>query len=184
MRKDMTQRVLQLIYDLFCGSGGMWPTLAHLQRALDRQGNSNVDAARVVERIPARLLKPSGSAAGYPASAGQLTLTVEGIRRCTRSDEDIANFMAAVRWLARRAEHADLAGDASEPGMRFTTLQLAEAVPLSIESDGQSIRRLVAILQVEGLVKENGYARRQPWARSIRRLGNPGILWRRAIFGL
>jgi hypothetical protein len=49
----MRQRVLQLIYDPFYGSGGTWPVLGDLQRALNRQGDSNVDATRIVQRIPA-----------------------------------------------------------------------------------------------------------------------------------
>jgi hypothetical protein len=67
MQGDMTQQVLQLVYDLFYGTGGTWPGLGDLQRALNRQGNSGVGAARIVQRIPATLLKPLSSTDGYLA---------------------------------------------------------------------------------------------------------------------
>ncbi len=56
MRGDKTQKILQLVYDLFYRSGGTWPLLGDLQRELNRQGNSGMDAARIVQRIPVTLL--------------------------------------------------------------------------------------------------------------------------------
>jgi hypothetical protein len=158
MRGDKTQQVLQLVYDLFCGSGGTWPVLGDLQRALNRQDNSGVDAARIVQRIPATLLKPLSSTDGYPAPSEKVILTAEGIERCAGSAEDIANLVIAIKWLARLADRSG-SGDYSEPGVRFTTHQLAEAVSLSLESDPDSVNRLVAILLAEGWVKDDGNTR-------------------------
>ena len=50
MRGGKGQQVLQLVYDLFCGGGGTWPTLGDLQRALNRQGNGVMDAAQIVRK--------------------------------------------------------------------------------------------------------------------------------------
>ena len=183
MRGGMRQRVLQLIYDLFYGSGGTWPVLGDLQRALNRQGDSEVDATRILQRIPAKLLKPLSSADGYPAPSEKVILTAEGIERCTGSAEDIANLVIAVKWLARLAERSG-SGDYGERGMRFTTHQLAEAVSLSPESDQNSVSRLVEILLAEGWVQNDGGTRGKPRTGPLRALGNPGISWSRAILGL
>jgi hypothetical protein len=158
MRGDITQQFLQLVYDLFYGSGGTWPVLGDLQRALNRQGNSDMDAALLVQRIPASLLKPLSSRDGYPAPSEKVVLTGEGIERCAGSAEDIANLVIAVRWLARLAERSD-SEDYDERGMRFTAHQLAEAVPLSVESDPNSVSRLLAILLEEGWVQGDGDTR-------------------------
>lgn len=155
MRGITTRQVLQLVYDLFYGNGGTWPSLGDLQRALNRQGKSSVDAARIVQRIPMTLLKPLSSAAGYPAPSERVILTAEGIERCTGSAEDIANLVIAVKWLARLAERCD-SEDYGERGMRFAAHQLAEAVSLSLESDRDSVNRLVAILLAEGWVQSDG----------------------------
>jgi hypothetical protein len=183
MRGDMTQQVLQLVYDLFCGGGGTWPVLGDLQRALDRRGSSGVDAARIVQRIPATLLKPLSSTGSYPVPSEKVILTAEGIECCEGSAEDIANLVIAVRWLARLAERSD-SGDYGERGMRFTTRQLAEAVSLSLESDLNSVSRLVAILLAEGWVQKDGGTRGKRRTSPLRALGNPGISWHRAILGL
>lgn len=153
MRGDMTQQILQLVYDLFYSSGGTWPTLGDLQRALNQRGNYGLDAAWIVQRIPARLLKPSSSSDGYPSPFERVILTAEGIERCFRSGEDIANFVIAVKWLARLAEQPR-SRDYGGRGMRITYQQLAEAVPLSLESDQNSVSRLVEILLTEGWVQK------------------------------
>jgi len=153
MRGNMAGQILQLIYDRFYDDGGVWPTLGYLQRALNRQSANRIDAARIVQRVPAALLKPLPSANGYPAPTERLVLTAEGIERCIGSGEDIENFIAAIKWLVKMAERADLSDDQGEHGLRFTNRQLAEAVSLSSGSDQNAVHRLVAILQSEGWVR-------------------------------
>jgi hypothetical protein len=170
----MQQQVLQHVYDLFYGSGGTWPALGDLQRALNRQGNRGVDAAEIVQRTPTTLLKPLISTDGYPAPSERVILTAEGIVRCAGSAEDITNFVIAVRWLARLAERSD-SESYDQRGIRFTTHQLAEAVSLSLESDPNSVNRLVAILLSEGWVQDNGDTRGRPQTGPLRTLGNSGI---------
>lgn len=146
----MIRLTLQLVYDLFYESGGIWPTLAELQQRLNRLGHSNVVAARVVQQIDAALMKPLDSPNGYPAPIERLILTSEAIKRCSNSQEDIANLLTAVRWLGRRMEMEHTTTNQSEHGMRFTFKQLAEAVPVDVDS--ASLHRLVAILQAEGWI--------------------------------
>lgn len=153
MRKYMMKRILQLIYDLFYGSGGVWPTLADLQRELDRQDYGTVVAARIVQQIDAALLKPISGSNGYPRPTEPLILTAAAIKRCSGSAEDIAHLLTALRWLGRRAEQSDTAND---HGMRFTTRQLAEAVPVDLGSD--ALYRLLAILEAEGWVHDDDAA--------------------------
>src|SRR5690242_7169879 len=104
MRGDTTQLALDAIYDLFRGVGGMHPSVGDLQHEFNRQGNSSLDAVQVVRHIPPTLLKPLPIAAGYPAPAERLILTVEGIERCAGSGQDIENFVIAIKWLARQAD--------------------------------------------------------------------------------
>jgi hypothetical protein len=153
--RNETQQALQLIYDLFYGSGGKWPTFGQFQRALSRRAGPDADAARIVQRISVTLLEPPEGHNGYPAANTKLILTADGIARCTGSAEDIANLVTASRWLGRLVAHADLSSDAHGRGMRFTTRQLAEAVPLSLDSDQNAVSRLVAILQSEGWVQDD-----------------------------
>jgi hypothetical protein len=149
----MVRFILQLVYDLFYDSEGIWPTLADLQQALNRRGFNKVDAARIVQQVDAGLLKPLDSPNGYPVPIVQLILTADAIKRCVNSAEDIANLLAAVKWLGRRMEQQHAATGQSERGMRFTTEQLAEAIP--VESNSAALRRLMAILEAEGWVHDD-----------------------------
>lgn len=154
LRKATVRLILQLVYDLFYEAEGIWPTLADLQLQLDRRGYGNLVAARIVQQIDAALLKPLDPSNDYlPPTERRITLTAEGIKRGTNSSEDIANLLAAVRWLGRRMEQLHATANHSERGMRFTSQQLAEAVPLDLNS--AALRRLVAILQAEGWIHDD-----------------------------
>jgi len=181
--KAEKQQVLQTIYDLFHGSGGTFPMLGDLQRELNRRNGRSLDAARIVRRIPAALLKPVCYTDGYPAPTAKLVLTVEGIARCVGSGEDVENFVTAVQWLARLAGRSNSAGQV-ERGIRYTAQQLADAVSLSMESDYEAINRLVAILQAEGWAQDGGSTKINSWARLLRALGYLALPWHRAAFGL
>ena len=171
--KAETQQTLQAIYDLFYDGGGMWPRLGDLQPELNRQGSAGIDAVRAVRRTPAALLKPMRSGNDYPAPSERLLLTAEGVARCAGSEEDVENFLTAVKWLARRAELFD----PRTPWVRFTTGQLAEAVSLPLEWDSKSAHRLLAILQAEGWLKEDGTTQCKP-GRVLRAIGYPALPWR------
>jgi hypothetical protein len=153
LRKATLRLILQLVYDLFYDAEGTWPTLADLQKTLNKRGDGDVVAVRIVQQIDAALLKPLDFSNGYPLPTGRLILTAKAIKRCTNSAEDIANLLAAVRWLGRRMEQMDVTIHQSERGMRFTTQQLAEVVPLDLNS--AALRRLVAILQAEGWIHDD-----------------------------
>lgn len=181
--KAETQQVLQTTYDLFYGSGGNWPVLGDVQRELNRRNSRSLDAARIVRRIPATLLKPLRSADGYPSPTERLVLTVEGIARCVGSGEDIENFLTAVRWLAKRAARSNTTGQ-GERGIRYTTQQLADAVSLSLEADPKAVNRLIAILQAEGWARDGDSTPVRLRARLLRALGYLALPWHQAAFGL
>lgn len=162
MRRDMKQQVLQIVFDRFYGDGGTWPTLGYVQRSLNRQNGSRVDVVRIVQHIPVTLLKPLPIIAAYPRPTEKLILTAEGIERCTGSSEDVENFLTAVKWLARRADRSDPSGYLGERGVRFTESQLAEAVSLSLDADQKAVSRLLAILESEGWLIEDGGTRIKP----------------------
>ena len=144
----MVRLILQLVYDLFYRTEGIWPTIADLQQELNCRGYSKINAVRIVQQIDATLLKPLDTLNGFPLPMTRLILTAEAIKRCANSAEDIANLLAAAKWLGRRMEQLHSAAGQSERGMRFTTRQLAEALPVDLHS--AALRRLVAILQAEG----------------------------------
>jgi hypothetical protein len=151
LRNDARQ-ALQLVYDDFYDSGGVWPTLGDIQRTLNRESVDRVNALRIVRRIPPRLLKPLPGEDPYPALSERLVLTAEGIKRCKGSSEDVENFMTAIKWLAKMAGRAELSNGQGGIGVRFTTRQLAEAVSLPLDADRIAVSRLVAILHSEGWV--------------------------------
>lgn len=144
----------QLIYDSFSGGGGKWQTLGELQQDLTRHVGANVDAARIVRRIPATQLKPLSTSNGYPAADEELILTAEGIDKCAKSGEDIANLLAAVRGLGRQLTHSDLPRDQRGRGARIAMSQLAAAASLPMHPNPSAVGRLAKILESEGWVEE------------------------------
>jgi hypothetical protein len=151
------KQALDLIYRLFRNSGGTYPTVSDLQREFDELG-VDVDAARVVQRIPAKFLKPLSSAPKYPLPDERLILTAEGMAQATGSLRDMKNYVASIQWLARRADRPVTPGDQGKRGMQFTIRELAAAVSLSLDSDRDAINRLIAILEAEGWLLDNGDA--------------------------
>lgn len=130
MRREMIQQVLQIVYDHFYATGGTWPSLGYLQRTLNRQNDRRIDASQIVRRIPPTLLKQLSSA--YPAPTELLILTLEGIKRCSGSLDDVENSLTAVNWMARWAERPGLSDENDKRGMHFTISQLAEGVWSSV----------------------------------------------------
>lgn len=167
------RRTLQLVYDLFYGSGGVWPSVGRVQQVLDHQGGCAIDVSRVVRRMPTRVMRPLHDSGGYIPASAELVLTAEGVARCTGSQEDITNLVIAVKWLARRMKHAALSGAPDLYGAYFTISQLAAAV--SLEPDRTAVNRLAAILQAEGWIqhgngthsKRRASLLRTPRSRSI-----------------
>jgi hypothetical protein len=154
------QQALDLTYRLFRDSGGTYPTVSDLQWEFDELG-IDVDAARVVQRIPARFLKPLPSTPKYPLPDERLVLTAEGVAQAAGSLRDMKNYVASIRWLARQADRPVAPGDQGKRGMQFTIRELAAAVSLSFDSDRDAINRLIAILDAEGWLLDNGNAREE-----------------------
>lgn len=153
MKKATVRLMLQIVYDLFRRTEGIWPTIADLQQELNHRGHDAVVAVRIVRQIDAVLLKPLDFSNGHPAPTEQLILTAEAIKLCANSTEDLANLLVAVKWLARRMEQLQATVNQSEHGMRFTPQQLAEAIPVGLNS--AALHQLVTILQAEGWIHDD-----------------------------
>jgi hypothetical protein len=149
------QQALDLIYRRFRDSGGTYPTVSDLQWEFDELG-IDVDAARVVQRIPVKFLKPLSSAPKYPLPDERLIPTAEGVAQAAGSLRDMKNYVTSIRWLARQADRPVAPGDQGKRGMPFAIRELAAAVSLSLDSDRDAINRLIAILEAEGWLLDNG----------------------------
>lgn len=150
--KRKERKILQRVYDLFDGTGGSWPSLRELKRELIREGGDDLDTIRIVQHLPARLMHPLCGPSGYHALHDELVLTAEGIKLCAGSREVLDHLVIAVKWVARRAERADLSSGREKYGISFTLQQLVEAVSLSQETDGHAIGKLLALMEAEGWV--------------------------------
>lgn len=92
-------RVLQAVYDRFRASE-TWPKFGEVDRQLDRAPR-RVDVGTVVQTVPKTLLQPLG---GPPSAVLDypMRLTIEGVSRCTGSQDDVSLFLQALRWMARQ----------------------------------------------------------------------------------
>jgi hypothetical protein len=149
----VAQEVLQVVYNWFREHGGEWPDFDYIERWLNRYGRP--DAVQVIRRLPDTLLKPLNYVDGRPEHGAKMVLLLEGVRQCRGSDDDIYNFIAALRWLVERDRDYDPGSNHAEHMVQIIAEQLANALKLPLASDPKSIRRLMALLKAEGLVLGN-----------------------------
>lgn len=132
--------------------GGEWPTVNHVERQLG--GLDDEEMMRLLGSVPGALLKPLEST-GAPLSPGErLILTIGGVSQCAGSHDDIENFLNAVRWLSGQAKDYD-PPDGDWTAVPIMAEELARALSLPRAWDPNSVRRLIALLEAEGLVQQN-----------------------------
>jgi hypothetical protein len=108
--------------------------------------------------IPQKLLKPLSCVDGRPEPSASVILRVEGVARCLGSDDDTNNFVAALRLMVRKYISYDPEPEKIGCGVPISAKWLAVELELPLISDPNSIRRLIALLEVEGLVSNNEHA--------------------------
>jgi hypothetical protein len=155
MQQVTVDEVLQLVYNWFREHGGEWPDFDTIERWLGKF--RGLDAIQIVNSIPETLLTPLNYAGGRPDPKGKMVLSVEGVARCRGSDDDVHNFVAALRWMVQHDEDYD-PPQGRAGGVPISAEELAEELRLPLISDSKSIRRLVALLNAEGLVSDDEYA--------------------------
>jgi hypothetical protein len=153
------REALHVIYTKFRERGGEWPTFDDFHRHVIRYWQADADAARVVRQIPAKLLNPMSGMSYEPDPEEKLVLTIAGVKYCGgRHCDDVTNFLAAIQWLAEKLEHYD-PPRGERRAMPVTAGQLAAELSLPLSADPNSINRLVALLEAERLVRDDGYTR-------------------------
>jgi len=148
---------LQWIYTQFRERGAQWPTFAYFERWLNRYRKQ--DAVQVINRIPMEFLRPLTFLDGRPDPGGRLILTAKGLERCLGSDDDAQNFIGAVQCLVRYDTNYDLLPEnPAASGVPISSKQLADELKLPRLTDPNSLKRLVVLLEGEGLVMSDEYS--------------------------
>jgi hypothetical protein len=147
---------IQWIYTQFRERGAEWPTFVHFERWLNRYRKQ--DAVQVINRIPAEFLEPLTFLEDRPDPRGKLILTAQGWRRCLGCDDDEQNFIDAIQCLVRHDTNYDLAEDPTANRVPISSKQLADELNLPRLTDPNSLKRLLALLEVEGLVTSDEHS--------------------------
>jgi hypothetical protein len=150
------QKTLQVVYRRFFERGGQWSNFDYIQRWLKRY--AEIDAGKIIQSIPETLLKSVDGPDGKPDPLAPMVLSVEGVACCYGSDDDIYNFMAAVKLMAQRYWEYDPPEDKAGCGIPITVEELIVGLALPVTSDPNCAERLIALLEAEGLITTNEYA--------------------------
>ena len=144
------EEILQVTYNWFREYGGEWPNFDYIERWLSRF--RALDVAQIVVSIPDAQLKSLMIVDGRPDPSRKMVLSVEGVSHCRGSDDDIHNFVGALKLMVQRDTNYDPPPDRTEWLISITAEELAEKLKLPLKSDSNSIGRLMALLRAEGLV--------------------------------
>ena len=99
--QDQQRLYLQTIFDFF-RQNAEWPTYRFVDRKLFK--DAGVDAKEISASLP------NGFANGFRFDSdfeNRAALSIEAIRLCNGSEEDLINFLAAVRFLVERYKQAE-----------------------------------------------------------------------------
>jgi len=152
------QEVLQALYMWRLAHGGESPPLDSFDRDFNRLRDKPVDTINILSRLSPRFVKPLRYADGRPDPRSRVILRLEGVARCRGSDDDIRRFMAALQWMIRQNKRYDPPPEKIGCGMSISAEQLSTELELPLRSDPDSIKRLMALLEAEGLVSDDEYA--------------------------
>ena len=156
---DRVEReVLQAIYTWVLAHGGESPPFDSFDRHLNSLREKPIDTADILWRLSPRFVKPLNYVDGRPEARGKVILRLAGVARCQGSDADIKRFMAALRLMIKKNKGYDPPPEKIGCGMPISAEQLASELELPLRSDPDSIKRLMALLEAEGLVSDDEYA--------------------------
>jgi len=160
--------VLERTYESF-RAGSPWPTFGQLDREFDRKG---IDLPQVLGAIPLAYALMDRNRLFDPRPDMELKLSLFGVAQCPGSEDDVALFFDALRWLGTvEAEHV------IDPSDRSTVEVVATAAAfnehLSSTSWGASplnVRKVGMLLQHEppGVWQTFGGSSDE-WTASLRR---------------
>lgn len=115
--------VLERIYEVF-RAGSPWPTFGELDREFDRKG---IDLPEVLRAMPPAYAFLDRNRLIDPRPDMELKLSLFGVAQCPDSEDDVALFFDALRWLATvEIEHVIDPNDPSTTEPRATAATFNE----------------------------------------------------------
>lgn len=160
--------VLERIYESF-RAGSLWPTFAQLDREFDRKG---IDLPQVLGTIPLAYAFLDKNRLFDPRPDMELKLSLFGIARCPDSEDDVALFFDALRWLGTvEAEHVIDPDDPSTIAVVATAAAFNEYLSsTSWEASRINVCKVGMLLQHEPPgVWETFGGNSDEWTASLRR---------------
>jgi hypothetical protein len=152
------QEVLQAVYMWLLAHGGESPPFDSFDRHLNSLREKPLDTADILRRLSPRFVKPLRYVDGRPEPRGKVILRLAGMARCQGSDADVKRFMAALRLMIKKNKGYDPPPEKIGCGMPVSAEQFASELELPLRSDPDSIKRLMALLETEGLISDDEYA--------------------------
>ena len=160
--------VLERIYEFF-RAGSPWPTFGQLDREFDRKG---IDLPQALGAIPLAYVLLDRSRLIDPRPDMELQLSLFGIAQCPDSEDDVALFFDAIRWLGIvEAEHVIDQSDPSTVEVRATAAAFSEHLSsTSWEASPINVRKVGMLLKNEppGVWQTFGGSSNE-WTVSLRR---------------
>ncbi len=139
---DQQRLYLQTIFDHF-HENGKWPTYSNVERTI-LQTYPDLDIDEIVKSLPPGLSKPFNAYMfDVPGYANKDTfLTVPAIYLCQGSQEDLTDFVRAIRFCVERYNSSDKEKRQVSSNDLITSLDMSEL----------STRKIGLLLQVEPLI--------------------------------
>ncbi len=136
---DQQRLYLQAIFDHFY-ENGKWPTYSYVERTI-LQTYPDLDIDEIVKNLPPELSKPFNAYMfDVPGYANKDTfLTVPAIYRCQGSQEDLTDFVRAIRFCVEKYNSSNKEKRQVSSNDLLTLLNLSEL----------STRKVGLLLQVE-----------------------------------
>jgi hypothetical protein len=165
---DETRKLVAVVY-LLLQRLRRWPTFAELDWEFDRL--TRLEAEEVLRGAPPGLFYGFGPTGAPPHDSQIIALTLAGLNACPDADEDVAAFLATIRY-ATELHDGSLANDLD---LEISSASIGNALALPAAGRADLVVRLGRILEVEPWGWESSQSdERDGWRftidRRIRRL--------------
>jgi hypothetical protein len=164
---DEQRAVLERIYEVF-RVGLPWPTFGELDREFDREG---IDLPQVLRAIPLSYAFLDRNRLIDPRPDMELRLSLIGIAQCPDSEDDVALFLDALRWLSMvEAEHVIDPSDPSTVEVVATAAAFNEHLSSTQWAASPiNVRKVGMLLQHEPPGVWQSFGGGDDWTASLRR---------------
>lgn len=164
---DDQHAVLERIYAAF-RDGSPWPRFADLDREFDRKG---IDLAQVLRATPLAYIFLDRNRLIDPGPDMELQLSLFGIAGCPGSENDLALFFVALRWLVTvEVEHVIDPSDPSTVEVFATAAGFNEHLSSTPwEASPSNVRKVGMLLKNEPPGVWQSFGGGDDWRASLRR---------------